>query len=63
MVGPWELTVLSVGVKLKVGGSVDLLIRIESIHNRYENLETLTVFSYELRRVALSPHSIWACIK
>ncbi|KAM7141601.1 tripartite motif-containing protein 60-like [Molossus nigricans] len=37
---------------------LDLLTGIESIHNRYENLETPAVFSYELKRASftLPPH-------
>ncbi|KAM7141597.1 LOW QUALITY PROTEIN: tripartite motif-containing protein 60-like [Molossus nigricans] len=37
---------------------LDLLTGIESIHNRYENLETPSVFSYELKRASLTlpPH-------
>lgn len=52
--GPWERTVFSVGVKLKAGGWVDLLTAIGSIHNRYANLETLAVFSYELKKESCS---------
>ncbi|XP_016053282.1 PREDICTED: tripartite motif-containing protein 60-like [Miniopterus natalensis] len=36
---------------------LDLLTGIESIHNRYENLESPAVFTYELKKIfALPPH-------